>query len=217
MAIKLLALAVAIVGLTLVACGHMNSGNVMPASGNTFSLPAFAPDLVMTATLPKHTIGEELPSAGLGYIKSSKWKATVGGFTQEERSQTLAFPPGTKITIRNLSRTTAHTLNVIKEISGPPAKFPSNPTLSISRKGGDKLETGYASGPIRPDKSLTVTLVKHGIFLIGCAFHYSYGMRDVIWVAPGVRPGPQATPIKKRGTPPPTAPRSSYAPDSPNQ
>jgi plastocyanin len=214
MAIKLLAVALAIVGITLVACGGRGSGSsIMPSGVSTYTLPGMGSDLVVTATLPKHTIGEELPVEGLGSIHSKKWKAELGGFTQEKRSQSLAFPPGTKITIRNLSKTTVHTLDVVKEISGAPAEFPKNPNLSIPAKGHGKLEAGYASGNIQPGKSVTVTLVKSGIYLIGCAYHYKEGMRDVLVVKRFARPGPQATSTPK-STAPPTS-RSSYAPSQP--
>jgi plastocyanin len=214
MAIKLFAVALAIVGITLVACGGRGGGSsIMPSGASTYTLPGMGSDLVLTATLPKHTIGEELPVEGLGSIHSNKWKAKLGGFTQEERSQSLAFPPGTKITIRNLSKYDTHTLNVVKVISGAPAVFPKNPNLSKSAKGDGKLEAGYASGKIEPGKSVTVTLAKAGIYLIGCAYHYSQGMRDVLVVKKDARPGPQATPSPKT-TAPPTS-RSSYAPSQP--
>ena len=38
-----------------------------------------------------------------------------------------------------------------------------------------------------------MTLSKDGIYLIGCAFHYHAGMRDVFLVGKYARPGPQAT------------------------
>jgi plastocyanin len=212
MAIKLFAVALAIVGITLVACGGRGGGSsVMPSSMTTYTLPGMGADLVMTASLPKHTIGEELPQEGIGSIHSDKWKAELGGYTQEKRSQSLAFPPGTKITIRNLSKNTVHTLDVVKEIDGPPAKFPKNPTLSIPKKGDGKLEKGYASGNIQPGKSVTVVLAKAGTYLIGCAYHYSFGMRDVIVVKKGAHPGPQATPSAQSSS----TPRSSYAPAQP--
>lgn len=191
--------AVTLAGLAVAACGgnvgaNAGGGNAIPMNGITYQLPAMDSDLVATATLPKDTIGEELPEEGLGSIKSSTWKALLGGFTQTTRSQSLGFPPGTKITIRNLSKSIEHTLDVVKVISGPPAVFPKNPKLSIPAKGGGKLESGYASGVIQPGKSVAVTLVKAGTYLIGCAFHYSEGMRDVLVVAKGAKPGPQATP-----------------------
>jgi plastocyanin len=190
------ALAVTFVALALAACGagSVGAGHTALANGTTYSLPAVDSDLAMTATLPKDTIGEELPEEGVGSIKSSVWKATLGGFTQKKRSQSLAFPPGTKITIHNLSSSITHTLNVVKVISGPPAVFPPDPNLSIPAKGHGKLEAGYASGPISPGESVTVTLVKAGTYEIGCAFHYAEGMRDVLVVKKGAKPGPQATP-----------------------
>ena len=207
---KLIAVALAAAGLAVSACGgHAANGNLIPMGGNTFMLPRADDDLVMFATLPKDTIGEELPKEGLGTIKSVKWSAVLGGFTQQRYSQSLGFPPGTKITIRNLSKSITHTLDVVKVISGPPADFPKNPKLSVSAKGGGKLESGYASGPIKPGKSVTVTLVKEGVYLIGCAFHYSFGMHDVLVVRKFAEHGPQATPPSSTPTP---RSRSSYAP-----
>jgi plastocyanin len=191
---------ITLAGLALAACGgnagggNAARGNAISMDGAVHTLPAIDSDLIVTATVPKDTIGEELPAEGLGAIKSSTWKATLGGFTQTTRSQSLGFPPGTKITIRNLSHSIEHTLDVVKVISKPPAVFPSNPKLSIPAKGGGKLEAGYASGAIQPGKSVSVELVKAGIYLIGCAFHYNEGMRDVLVVAKGAKPGPQATP-----------------------
>jgi plastocyanin len=213
MARKLLALAVALIGLAVSACGgRMLGSSGASAGGGAFVLPPIDSDLVMTAALPKDTIGEEKPDQGLGQIKSVKWKALLGGYTQQRYSQSLGFPPGTKITIRNLSSTTPHTLDVVKVIAGPPAFFPKNPNLSIQARGHGKLEAGYASGVIKPGKSVTVVLVKAGIYLIGCAFHYSEGMHDVLVVKKGAAPGPQATkPPTCRPSSTPTV-RSSYYP-----
>lgn len=206
---KLLALGLAVAGLAVSACGGRGSA---PAAGNGVDivmLPQIDPNVVMFATVPKNTIGEELPSEGLGTIDSAKWKAILGGFTQESYSQALWFKPQTKITILNLSHSITHTLDVVKEIKGPPAGFPKNPNLPVQKHGGSNLELGYASGPIKPRKSVTVTLAKEGIFLIGCAFHYHSGMHDVLVVTPHGAPGTQATPPN-----PTTSPtvRSSYGP-----
>jgi plastocyanin len=191
---KLFAVLLAVIACILAACGE-SSGPLSPASAQsgTIALPPIDGDLAITATLPKHTIGEELPSAGLGAIHSAQWKAKIGGFTQSTYSQILGFSPGVKITIRNLSSDTPHTFNVVEVISGPPAKFPKHPTLSFTASGGGKLQKGYASGIIKPGHSVTVVLEK-GIYLIGCAFHYSVGMRDVLVVQLGAKPGPVASP-----------------------
>jgi hypothetical protein len=74
-------------------------------------------------------------------------------------------------------------------------------TLSKTPKGDGKLEEGYASGEIKPGGSVTVTLVKEGIYLVGCAFHYSSGMQDVLVVSKTAKPGPQATAPKAAATP----------------
>lgn len=188
---KFIAVALGVAGVAISACaGRLTSGSAF--GGDTVMLPPVG-DLSIYATMPKDSIGEELPDEGLGQIKSAKWKATLGGFTQQNYSEALGFPPGTKITIRNLSKKNTHTLDVIKELTKGPAIFPKDPVLSVKAKGDGKLATGYASGPIGPGKSVTMTLSKDGIYLIGCAFHYHSGMRDVILVGKYARPGPQAT------------------------
>jgi plastocyanin len=209
---KQIAVAVALASLAVSACGgRMINGNAPPSS-TIVMLPPLGRDLLVYATVPalaKDTVGEELPREGLGVIHSVKWQAYLGGYTQQRYSQSLGFSPHTKITIVNLSRSISHTLDVVAEIKGPPVHFPKNPKLSIKAKGGQNFQLGYASGPIKPGKSVTVTLVKAGIYLIGCAYHYGFGMHDVFVVKPGAAPGPQATPPK-----PTTSPtvRSSYMP-----
>jgi plastocyanin len=190
---KFAGLSVALAAAMLAACAGRYGG---PSASNsmTFGLPNM-PEMSFTATLPNGTgtIGEELPSEGLGTIKDPHWQATLGGYTQQQFSQALGFPPGTQLTIKNLSHSVPHTLNVVKKIAGPPAKFPPNPVLSMQPSGG-KLQKGYRSGVIQPGKSVTVTLGRSGNYLIGCAFHYHEGMQDVIVVHNGATPGPQATP-----------------------
>lgn len=171
------------IAAALAACG--GRGEVATAGGSRL----VPPEIRAAAILPKNTIGEELPAEGVGTKTDPTW-GLVGGFTQTKLAQVLAFPPGSKITIRNLSRSLPHTLNVVAIAGKPPAKFPSAPTLSFSPAGNGMLARGYASGSISPGKTVTVTLSKAGTYLIGCAFHYSEGMRDVIRVVTGATPGP---------------------------
>lgn len=202
---KLAALSLAIVAGVLVACaGRSGGGNMLPQTANV-ELPQIGPDLRIEAAMPKNTVGVEYMPEGLGSIKMKFWKTVVGGFTQSTYSQTLAFPPGTKITIRNISKSDTHTLNVVSEVSGPPANFPASPQLSVKAHGKGIFGTGYASGPLAPGKSVTVTLNKEGTYLIGCAYHYKYGMRDIVQVSSKAKPGPQATKPPKP-TPEPTDP-----------
>ncbi len=198
---KLAALSVALAAAALAACGGHYGSNVA-SNDSTFTLPGM-PDLRMTATNPDGspalveraatgTISVNLPSQGLGTVKDPYWNATLGGYTQQTYSQALGFAPRTKLTIKNISATLDHTLNVVKKITGPPAKFPSSPTLSMTPSGG-KLQKGYRSGVISWGQSVSVTLGKTGIYLFGCAFHYHEGMQDVFVVHAGATPGPQAT------------------------
>jgi plastocyanin len=184
--------ATALVLIGLAACGGRAGIGGAPNGGTTM-LPALGPDLVVEAAMPRDTIGVEYYKEGTGALKSTKWSAMLTSYTQQTHAQQLGFSPGTKITIKNISKTHTHTLNVVRVIKGPPAFFPKKVTLSKEARGDGKLEEGYASGSIKPGGSVTVTLVKPGIYLIGCAFHYSIGMHDVLVVRMNARPGPQAT------------------------
>lgn len=181
--------------LLLAACGGGGGGGgggITPVGGST-NPPAPAPTGVGT-----NAIGIALPSGPIGTVASATY-GTVGGFTQSVYSQTLAFAPGTTITIKNLSATNAHTLNVLSTSS-----FPASPTLSTASSGTTSLDANYASGSIAPGGSVTVTLSNPGTYYIGCAYHYmnSPSMRDVLLVSSSATPGPQATPAPNQTAPP---------------
>lgn len=175
----------------LAACGGGGgggTGSVTPPGGGTTSTPA-------PSGVGPLTIGVAIPSGPIGTVASTY--GLVGGFTQATYSQTLAFAPGTTITIKNLSSTTAHTLNVLSTSS-----FPASPTLSTASSGTTSLDANYASGSIAPGGSVTVTLATAGTYYIGCAYHYmdSPSMRDVLIVSASATPGPQATPAPNSGS-----------------
>ncbi len=143
---------------------------------------------------PVTGIGVAIPTGKIGVENDPVW-GTVSGYTGNKTSQILAFAPGVKITLTNLSNVDPHTLNVIATTSGPPPAWPRSPSLDFSPKGNGVLGTGYASGTINPGASVTVKLSKPGTYLIGCAYHYvEFNMRDVIQVVAGATPGPTASP-----------------------
>ena len=207
-----------LVACALAACGgggttnNAGAGNPMPAmAGHAM---AGADELAFTATVPGNTVGEELPEEGVGTSNHKPW-GKVGGFTQTQRAQTLAFPPGTVITIRNLSKTNEHTFNFIKAVDGPPAHFPVNVKFRINAHGNGVFGPGYASGPLAPGASVKVKLVKAGTYLVGCAFHYADGMQDVIVIKEGKKPGPEGTPIPASTPSPPPASTPTPMPTGP--
>jgi plastocyanin len=188
--------AIFLAGTVIAACSSHQGGTAfVPQSG--MMTTRLGDDMIVDVTMPKNTVGEELPGEGIGSMHSGYWGATLGGFTQMTYAQSLGFPPGTKLTIRNLSKKISHTLNVVAKIAGRPAKFPANPTLSQKAEGKGVLGVGYASGVIKPGGSVTVTLSNPGTYLIGCAFHYKDGMQDVFVVSKTAKPGQQATPMPK--------------------
>jgi plastocyanin len=180
----------ALTGL-LAACGGGYGGG----GGGTYTPPSTGPTSAPVGVSPD-TIGIGLPSGPIGTVDTPPY-GVVGGFTQHVYSQVLAFAPGTTITIKNLSSTNAHTLNVLSTSS-----FPASPTLSTASSGTTSLDANYASGSIAPGGSVTVTLATAGTYYIGCAYHYmsTPSMRDVLLVSSTATPGPQATAQPSGGT-----------------
>ncbi|HEY1656573.1 MAG TPA: hypothetical protein VGF86_15830 [Candidatus Tumulicola sp.] len=172
------------VAFALVACGG-RGGVSSPNAG----LTPVGSEMAIEFTLPKKTIGAELPSEGVGTFTDPTW-GKIGGYTQSTLAQVLAFAPGVTVTFKNLSSSHPHTLNVVAKVKGPPANFPANPSLPIQAAGGGVLGKGFASGSISPGGSVKIQLKKKGNYLIGCAFHYHEGMQDVIRVVAHATPGP---------------------------
>ena len=167
---------------SLAACGGGGGGGsaVTPGGGGGNTPPGVGPQ----------TIGFALPDGTIGTVNTAPF-GTVGGYTQSVYSQVIAFPTGTTITLKNLSSTTPHTLNVLST-----SAFPVNPALSTAAAGGTTLAAGFQSGSISPGGTLSVKLATAGTYYIGCGYHYNdaVSMRDVIMVGASATPGPQATP-----------------------
>jgi plastocyanin len=202
---KLASLSTVLVACTLVACG---GGVATQNAGSSYAMPMMAghamaagDELAIMATMPGDSVGEELPDEGIGTADHKPW-GKVGGYTQTQRAQTLAFPPGTVITVHNLSKTNEHTFNFVEAVKSAPAHFPTNVNLAVNAHGNGEFGPGFASGPIAPGGSVKVKLSKAGTYLIGCAFHYSEGMQDVIVIKDAAKPGPQGTPIPAATTSP---------------
>lgn len=178
-----IASSVAVAACVLAAC--TNGGGLSSIGGGGGGAPS---------PLPSTAVGAAIPTRKIGVENDPTW-GTVSGYTQAQTSQVLAFPPGTKITLTNLSKVDPHTLNVLATSNGPPPKWPKNPSLSFSPSGNGVLGSNYASGTLNPGASVKVTLSNPGIYLLGCAFHYvGFNMRDVIEVSASATPGPTASP-----------------------
>jgi plastocyanin len=182
------ALVLVAMAASLAACG--GGGGGYGASGGTGSTGSNAPTGVTG-----FTIGFAQPDGTIGVVNDPSF-GTVGGYTQNVYSQTVAFAPGTVVTLRNLSAATDHTLNVLSTTS-----FPASPSLPTTASGGSTLAAGFTSGTIHGGGTLSVTLATAGTYYIGCAYHYmdAVSMRDVIQVSTTATPGPQATPQPSGG------------------
>jgi len=141
-----------------------------------------------------------LPTSVIGTTTAGALGA-IGGYTQSVYSQTLGFVPGQQIMIKNGQSTTPHTLGDTGASGSFPAGQPA--TLTLAGTGSSTLSAGWQSGTINPTQSIGPITLSAGTYLIGCAYHYaSNGMRDVLVVAAGATPGPQASP-PPGSTPPP--------------
>jgi cytochrome oxidase Cu insertion factor (SCO1/SenC/PrrC family) len=165
---------------------------------------------------PSGGIGVGIPTGKIGVENDPVW-GTVSGYTQQQTSQILAFPPGATITISNLSSNTPHTLNVIGVGGTPPPNWPQNPSLSFSPSGNGVMGADYASGSLNPGSSVKVKLSNPGVYLVGCAYHYiEFSMRDVIQVVAGATPGPTASPGPGGYAPPIRKARPALTPGEPH-
>jgi len=185
---RILILSGAALAAVLAACGGYGGG------GTNYTPPG-TPGGGAPAPIGAMTIGFAEPNGLIGSINTPF--GVIGGYTQSTYSQVIAFPPGTKVTLKNLSSSTTHTLNVLSMSS-----FPANPTLSTSAAGGSTLAMGYSSGAISGGGTASLTLSNAGTYYIGCAFHYhdNPSMRGIIEVSSNATPGPQATPPPGSGS-----------------
>jgi plastocyanin len=185
---KIAAFVLMAMAASLAACGGGAGG--FGAGGGTGSTGGNIPTGVAGLT-----IGFAQPDGTIGVVNDPSF-GTVGGYTQNVYSQTIAFTPGTVVTLKNLSASTDHTLNVLSTTS-----FPASPSLPTTASGGSTLAAGYTSGTIHGGGTLSVTLATAGTYFIGCAYHYmdAVSMRDVIQVSSSATPGPQATPQPSGG------------------
>ncbi len=137
--------------------------------------PTAAPQVIRIA-LPTTLGAENDPTFGL-----------IGGFTQQSRSQTLAFAPGSQVMIQNIQSGIPHTFNVVSTTA-----FPPNPTFSFTATGGP-INAAFASGIINGGQTVGPFALTAGTYYVGCAFHYlSNTMRTVLQVSATATPGPQA-------------------------
>jgi hypothetical protein len=158
---------------------------------------------VISLAIPTSSIGTTTDAAG----------DEIGGYTQQEYSQTLGFAPGSQVMLRNAQTNgTPHTLG---DTGGNSATgFPASPALSTTANtsAGGTLGAGFQSGTIPAGTEAGPFTLAAGTYYIGCAYHYpdSVHMRDILVVAAGATPGPQATPGSGSPTPAPTGSGYGY-------
>ncbi len=80
-------------------------------------------------------------------MHDTHWSATLGGFTQQNISQALGFPPGTKITINeHLEEHHPHAQRR-REDQGAAGEIPEKSAIyRLSASAAASSQKGYASG-----------------------------------------------------------------------
>ena len=183
---------------TFAACsGGSGSGNVP-----RYTVPP-APSVSSPAAIPPSTqqvISVAFPTTAIGRETDPTFGA-VAGYTQSTFSQVLGFAPGTQIMIRNADATRPHTLGDLGTVGFPA----SGSALSTTRTNSATFGPNWQSGNLNAGQIVGPITLTAGTYYIGCAYHYaSDGMRDVLVVAAGATPGPQATQQPGTSTPAPS-------------
>ncbi len=204
-----LTLGVLLVGASLAACGGGSGstggggggGVVNPpvATPTPTSAPVTVPTPTGTPVATQQVVTMALPSTAMGSLVDATF-GPIGGYTQAQFSQTLAFAPASQIMVRNgQASTVPHTMGVVST-SG----FVASPPLSLTASGGSTIGAGFNTGTIAPGALAGPFTLAAGTYWLGCAYHYaSDTMRTVLVVAAGATPGPQATPAPTKTAPPP--------------
>lgn len=179
---------------TLAACGGGGGGTSGGGGGGIPSNPA----PTQTPVSNQQVITMALPTTAMG-VRNDPTFGVIGGYTQQQYSQTLAFAPGSQVMISNGQAGTPHTLGVVSTTS-----FDSGAALSTSATGGNTIQAGFNTGSVNGDTIVGPFTLAAGLYYIGCAFHYqSNQMRTVLNVAANATPGPQATQPPGQPSPPP--------------
>lgn len=177
--------------------GGSGARSVVPPP-NVAPAPNVAPPPITPST--QQVVSVAIPTSAIGRENDPVF-GLVGGFTQTTFSQVLGFAPGMQIMIRNAESSRPHTLGDLGAASFPA----TGAALSLSPTNSATFASGWQSGTLNPGQIVGPITLSTGTYYIGCAYHYlSDTMRDVLVVASGAVPGPQATQQPGGATPTPT-------------
>lgn len=200
---KQFALAGALTGIAaLAACSGGSTGSPPRTITPTTSTPTATPSTPapQNQQSTQQVVSVAFPATAIGRENDPVFGA-VAGFTQQTYSQVLGFAPGAQIMIRNADSSRPHTLGDLAS-RGFPA---TGNALSFTPTGTSTFSSGWQSGNLNVGATVGPITLTAGTYYIGCAYHYaSDGMRDVLVVAAGATPGPQATQQPGTSTPAPS-------------
>lgn len=180
----------------LAACG--GGGSTTPAGSGYNPPPPGPTPAPTTSPSNQQIVTMALPNTAIGTVTDPTF-GLIGGFTQQLYSQVLAFPPASRVMIRNGQSGTPHTFGVVSTTS-----FDSGAALSTNATGGSTIQAGFNTGSVNGGTLVGPFTLVAGTYYVGCAFHYSSNaMRTVLQVGANATPGPQATPPAPTQTAPP--------------
>jgi hypothetical protein len=198
--------ALVIVALTAFAAACSGGGGGGTPMPTTTTTPSPTPT---SSTSSQQVVRLALPTTAMG-VENDPTFGLVGGFTQTGFSQVLGFAPGAQIMIQNAQSAGSAVQHTLGDTGGT-SGFPASPPLSTTASGGSTFSSGFQTGTLNPGQIVGPITLTSGTYYIGCAFHYaSNQMRDVLVVAAGAQPGPQATQPPGAATPPPIGGGGGY-------
>ncbi|HTD37191.1 MAG TPA: hypothetical protein VK669_06745, partial [Candidatus Limnocylindrales bacterium] len=117
---------------SLAACGGGGStgGGGVPSNPVPTQTPLSTQQVVTMA----------LPTTAMG-VRNDPTYGIIGGYTQQQYSQTLGFAPGSQIMIANGQAGTPHTFGVVSTTG-----FDSGAALNTSATGGNTIQAGFNTG-----------------------------------------------------------------------
>lgn len=177
---------VALAATSLSDCAGGSTYGANPYVGTPGGGNGGHPTNCTTSVAPAGTevIGVDLSTTS---CNDSTFHQVVGYFggTTAVQSQviTITHSPSDKIQFENVDSGTPHTASGVGPWTGSYPGGSPNPSATPSPAGTDISAAGFTSGSLNPAQISNAYVADvPGMYIIGCGYHYSIGMRTVIIV-----------------------------------
>ena len=169
-------------------CGGSSGSATLPAApqapGQTESIAfgegGFVATAATTAAIGVRLNGE-LPAQNKHYGQLLGY--ALG--TTSKQTHVVRLTRGETVVFHNVDASDAHTASFLGDATKQSAPWPKSfdGSATASKAGSDISSPKFSTGPMNPgQKSLKYAANVPGFYMFGCAFHYGFGMRDIIIV-----------------------------------